>query len=163
MREPFRSCAIVDPHPQRALLGNPSKIPFPPSSFRNSRDTYVLGGDPPTDLDAGSRLAVRRRFPRFVFDARAELADPIAKSKLPGRVIEISQGGCFVAASEPPPVGSIIKLQIDKDGTLFNAWASVAYDWSGSGVGLRFIDVGADQMKVLSEWLREVKEPAKSR
>ena len=113
----------------------------------------------PNDSSDSIRFSERRRFPRFEFDARAELTDPIAISNTVGRTIEISKGGCFVSASETPAVSSIVKLQIDKDSQTFDTWVRVVYNRSDSGVGLRFIDVAADQMQVLLEWIRERHNP----
>lgn len=66
-------------------------------------------------IDAGSRFADRRAFPRFAFDAYAEMVEPIAKMRVIGHVIEISQGGCFIELSDTPAARIVVRLRIDKD------------------------------------------------
>jgi len=104
--------------------------------------------------DAGSRFAHRRRFPRFAFDAQAEMSDPLIQLRVLGRVTEISVGGCFVAAPDPPAVSSVVQLVLEHNDESFSTWARVLYDRSGSGVGLRFIAIAPDQAKILATWLR---------
>lgn len=108
----------------------------------------------PQPPDAGSRFADRRAFPRFSFDAYAELTEPIAKLRRVGRVTEISQAGCFFELSDAPPANLIVELRVEKEGESFSTWARVMYT-RPSGVGIRFMDTTADQMEVLLAWLGE--------
>lgn len=109
-------------------------------------------------IDAGSRFANRRAFPRFAFDAHAELSDPIIKSSAIGRVVEISQGGCFVDVPDPNAISPIVQLRIENGGESFRSWARVLYS-RGSGVGIRFINMPPDQIEVLMKWLRVLELP----
>jgi len=117
-------------------------------------DTYDLPSDPSEQVpDAGSRFAHRRRFPRFTLDAHAETIEPIEKLRFLGRAIEISEGRCFIALSDAPPVNQIVQLRIEKGVETFGTWAKVIYNRPGSGIGLRFIATAHDEMTVLKTWL----------
>ena len=81
------------------------------------------------------------------------MLDTLIKLRALGRVTEISLGGCFVAAPDPPAVSSVVQLGLEHNGESFTTWARVIYDRSVSGVGLRFIALAPDQEKILATWL----------
>lgn len=113
--------------------------------------------------DAGSRFANRRSAPRFAFVAPVEVTDPITKTQASGQVVEVSQHGCFVEVPNPPTVGSVIQLRIQKNADAFETWAQVVHNRSGIGLGLRFIDTAPEQARLLTVWLEEIQKEAELR
>jgi hypothetical protein len=103
----------------------------------------------PTDSTWGSQFAERRSTPRFKFSAKAEMTDPITKTRTSGRIIEIGQRGCFVGVEAPPSVKSVVQVRIQKDDKEFKSWALVVYQRT-EGIGLHFLDVASDQFRLLA-------------
>jgi hypothetical protein len=103
--------------------------------------------------DAGSRFSDRRSVPRFAFVAPIDLVEPVAKTHTSGRIIELSQLGCFAEVGDPLAVNSVVQLRIHHGADAFETWARVIYNRSGIGMGLRFMDTGARQLASLLKWL----------
>jgi len=83
----------------------------------------------------GSRITGRRSVPRFIFNAPAEMVEPITKAHLTGRVTEISQWGCFAEVATPPAVSSVVQLRIEQDGQTFKTSARLHRDRGRSSEG----------------------------
>ena len=113
--------------------------------------------------DAGSRFAERRSAPRFAFITPLEMTDPITKSHSAGRVIEISQHGCFAEAENLLTVDSVVQLRIHKSGdvNVFETWARVVHSRSGIGMGIHFIDTPPEKAGLLKGWLTLAASSAK--
>jgi hypothetical protein len=107
--------------------------------------------------DAGSRFAVRRSVPRFVFAAPIEITEPITKSHVIGRVIEIGQRGCFARAEKLLTINAVVQLRIHRSGDVFETWARVVYNHTVKGMGLHFIDPRPEQSQLLTSWLEALK------
>jgi PilZ domain len=99
----------------------------------------------------------RRRDTRYSFSAAAEAVHLQADTRLSGRISDLSRGGCYVDTLNPFPVGADIKIRIVKDNTSFVARATVLYSTSGNGMGLHFTQVEPDRLRVLEQWLAELR------
>lgn len=107
-------------------------------------------------LSAGSRFPDRRIAPRFAFDARLEIIDPVAQKQISGRVTILSQKGCFGRVQTPLTQRAVVHAQIVKDGTIFETWARATpnHPDTETGVVLVFLDTPPEQAKVLAAWLK---------
>jgi hypothetical protein len=117
------------------------------------KDTY--GRQHP---DAGSRYAERRAAPRFELVAPVEITEPISKTYTEGRVVDVSQHGCFAEVVSSLTKNSIVQLRIRRDEGAFETWARVVYNRPDIGLGLFFINTTPDQGKLLASWLVGLKE-----
>jgi hypothetical protein len=106
--------------------------------------------------DSATSFRDRRSVPRYTFVATAELGDSARTVRLSGRVAEISRKGCYVDIQNPLPVGTALSLQIVRDqGTLVTK-AKVIYFHERIGMGVAFLDLTEDQLKMLDSWIAEL-------
>jgi len=98
----------------------------------------------------------RRAVPRFRFTARVEVTDNSSDVMLAGRIVEISQKGCYVNTLSAPPEGTRIRLRITHGLDTFKTAAEVKRVEPGVGMGVRFIETLDDQQLTLNAWLAEL-------
>jgi PilZ domain len=98
----------------------------------------------------------RRSTPRFRFTARVEVTDHLSDIILAGRIVEISQMGCYVNTLGAPAEGTRIRLRITHGLDTFKTAAEVKRVEPGVGMGVQFLDTPEDQQHILSAWLAEL-------
>lgn len=113
-------------------------------------------GGPRKYLEASSRLADRRLYPRFPHVAAVEVVEPISQTRVDGRTTEISLGGCYVTTANPLPPKTIIRISIHIEGIPFHSWARVVYNHTGVGMGIAFFDTAPDQRTHLKAFLAKL-------
>jgi len=129
----------------------PAKPPEP--------DTYNEGGQPPGPEGAAPNAwngAERRLFPRRSCRIEAEVSIPGSTIELPGRVTDISLGGCFVEMLTPLPVDTVIELKLTTDDTTLRASGNVRSSQTGLGMGVAFTSMGSSDF----DKLRRLAPPA---
>ena len=106
-------------------------------------------------MSAGARFPERRAAPRYAFDARLEIIDPVEQKQIAGRVTVLSQKGCFGRTHTPMPKRAVVQVQIQKDESIFETWARATpnHPDADTGVVLVFMDTPPEQAKVLAGWL----------
>lgn len=109
-------------------------------------------------ISAGSRFPERRTAPRFAFDARLQITDPVEQTQIVGRVSVISQKGCFARTQTPLSHRAIVQVEIQKDDSVFETWAQATpnHPDTETGVVLVFMDTPPDHAKVLAGWLAQL-------
>ncbi len=115
----------------------------------------------PADSD-GSRSGqhtVTRTVPRYTFVAVAEIIEIESKVCIVGRVTEISRKGCYVDTLNPLPLGTSLSVVISRDQGNFATRGKVIYVHEGIGMGVAFLDLSDDQLKILDSWLSELPVP----
>jgi PilZ domain len=98
----------------------------------------------------------RRQSVRFPISASAEMQELRTRTRLTGRASDLGVGGCYIDTISPFPVGSPLLISLTSESHSFLAKANVTYALTGMGMGLMFTEIGADQKKQLSAWLREL-------
>jgi PilZ domain len=97
----------------------------------------------------------RRCAKRTAFIAPVELIDVRSGSRIKARIADLSLHGCYVDTLNPLPVGSAVRLQIQKVDETFDVLAKVTSQHPGSGMGLEFSDIAAEQRAMLRSWLAD--------
>jgi len=97
----------------------------------------------------------RRCSKRTAFVAPVELIDVRSGSRIKARIADLSLHGCYVDTMNPSPVGSAVRLQIQKADETFDVLAKVSSQHPGSGMGLEFSDTAPEQRAMLRSWLAE--------
>jgi hypothetical protein len=98
----------------------------------------------------------KRRTPRYIFFAAAELIEEKSEVRVASRVSELSLHGCYLDMMNPFPVGTPILLKIwTEQSTVFQTKCRVIYAQPNMGAGVEFVDVDPKGLSVLQRWLEE--------
>ena len=108
-------------------------------------------------------LPERRRATRFPFTAAAEVRDLRSQASVMGRCSDLSIGGCYVDTLSPFAVGSIVKVNIERELHELEALAFVSYAHPSMGMGLSFTEVRPEHQAVLRSWIAELNGEQPSR
>ena len=102
----------------------------------------------------------RRRSPRYQFIADAVVADLESGTRVNAKTGDLSLGGCFLDMRNPSPEGAEVRVTIFHGTTTFTAVGKVVFVFPGTGMGVMFTSVEADQSAALQEWLSELSQGA---
>jgi PilZ domain len=97
----------------------------------------------------------KRRTPRYIFIASAELFEERSEVRVATRVSELSLHGCYLDMMNPFPVDTIVLLKIFAGEAAFKCKSKVIYSQPNMGSGMAFIDVDPDSLAILQNWLDE--------
>jgi hypothetical protein len=107
-------------------------------------------------IEPGKSYSERRSVPRYALIAQTEVVEPISGLRIAGRISEISRKGCYVDALNTLPTQTIIEVRISRDQGKFNSPGKIIYTQEGMGMGIAFLNMPADQLKILDSWLAEL-------
>jgi PilZ domain len=97
----------------------------------------------------------RRRTPRYIFIASAELFEEHSEVRVASRVSELSLHGCYLDMMNPFPPGTIILLKIFAGDLTFQSKARVIYATQNVGAGVAFLDVEPKYEYMIKRWMEE--------
>jgi len=97
----------------------------------------------------------RRRSPRYIFIASAELYEQQSDVRVASRVSELSMHGCYLDMMNPFPSGTLILLKIFAGDLTFQSKARVLYATQNMGAGVAFLDVEAKYEYILQRWMEQ--------
>jgi hypothetical protein len=97
----------------------------------------------------------RRRTPRYIFIASAELYEEQSDVRVASRVSELSLHGCYLDMMNPFPTGTIVLLKIFAGDLTFQSKARVVYFTPNVGAGVAFQEVEPKYEYMLNRWLEE--------
>ena len=97
----------------------------------------------------------RRRTPRYIFIASAELYEERTDVRVASRVSELSLHGCYLDMMNPFPAGTLVLLKIFADELTFQSKARIIYATPNVGAGVAFLDVEPKYDYILRRWLDE--------
>jgi hypothetical protein len=126
-----------------------------------SRETHpVVEHHHPSVVQAASaqsrhshRTDERRTHERASLIATVELTDLQTGMVTRARTSDVSMSGCYVDTLNPLPSGSTVALLIEKGGENLKVQASVRIQFQGSGMGVAFEDLSAEQCEIVKNWL----------
>ena len=95
----------------------------------------------------------RRRTPRYVFFASAELLEEKSEVRVASRVSELSLNGCYLDMMNPFPKDTAVLLRIWTDKKLFQAKGRIIYSQPNMGAGVVFLDTEPMYLAILQQWL----------
>ncbi len=96
----------------------------------------------------------RRRTPRYMFFASAELLEEKSDVRLASRVSELSRYGCYLDMMNPFPVDTLIFLKIWRDeGITLQTKGRIVYSQPNVGAGVVFVDLEPQYVPLLEAWL----------
>jgi hypothetical protein len=94
----------------------------------------------------------RRTAPRMRCEASVELY-PSGQGTIRARIVDLSQGGCFVEMPIPLPRGTRIKLGLWLGDLKLHADAVVNNSRPGFGIGIQFLDISEEDRQRLKDFL----------
>ena len=97
----------------------------------------------------------RRRTPRYVFFASAELLELKSEVRVASRVSELSLNGCYLDMMNPFPVETMVLLKIWAEEKVFIAKSKIIYSQPNMGAGVLFLEVEPQYKPILEHWLDE--------
>jgi hypothetical protein len=97
----------------------------------------------------------RRRTPRYIFIASAELSEEQTDVRVASRVSELSLHGCYLDMMNPFPTGTLVLLKIFAGDLTFQSKARIIYATPNVGAGVVFLDVEPKYVYMLNRWLEE--------
>lgn len=98
----------------------------------------------------------KRRTPRYIFIASAELHEEQSAVRVATRVSELSLHGCYLDMMNPFPTGATVQIKILAGELTFQSKAKVIYATPNVGAGVMFMDVDPESESVLKRWLEEL-------
>jgi hypothetical protein len=98
----------------------------------------------------------RRGTARHMFTAAAEVVELKSGARFSTRTTDLGPGGCFVDTVCPFPVGSKVRVTLQKAKTTFQTGGTVVYSQLGLGMGISFDDQDEARRTALGEWLAEI-------
>ena len=101
----------------------------------------------------------RRRTPRYMFFASAELLEERSEVRIATRVSELSRNGCYLDMMNPFPMHTVVLLKIwTEENVLIETRAHVVYSQANRGAGLSFVDLDPRHLPLLDKWLEKAKK-----
>jgi len=97
--------------------------------------------------------AERRGHERQPLVAAVEMVDLPTGMRTRASTSDLSLGGCYVNTLNPFRLGATLGLKIEHSSGAFVAEANVCTRFEGSGMGLAFQNITAEQSRLLAEWL----------
>lgn len=101
----------------------------------------------------GGPYSERRAVPRYSFIATADIIEPSTKTRISGRVSEVSRSGCYVDILNTLPKGTPIRVCISSDGQTFESAGTIIYVQENMGMGVGFVSPAPEQQQILDQWL----------
>lgn len=107
------------------------------------------------EISGGRMERERRRTPRYIFIASAELYEEQSEVRVASRVSELSMHGCYLDMMNPFPSGTLILLKIVSGDLTFQSKARVIYATQNMGAGVAFLDVEPKYQYILERWMEQ--------
>ena len=90
---------------------------------------------------------------RLLFTAEVRASELHSGREIWGETVNLSKGGCYVRTREPFSQGKLLAIEIRHHGVHFLTDAMVAFTLESDGMGLSFLNVPANELPILEQWL----------
>src|SRR5215475_13185992 len=108
----------------------------------------------PLPSQGGTMDRERRRTPRYMFFASAELLEEKSEVLVKSRVSELSRYGCYLDMMNPFPVNTHVRLKIwREEDQVIQTKGRIIYSQPNMGAGVAFFDMEEKYLPILDEWL----------
>jgi hypothetical protein len=98
----------------------------------------------------------RRRTPRYMFFASAELLEEKSEVRVASRVSELSRYGCYLDMMNPFPKETHVLLKIWRDENhVIQTKGRIIYSQPNMGAGVVFVDLEEKYVPMLEQWLAQ--------
>lgn len=98
----------------------------------------------------------RRRTPRYMFFASAELLEEKSEVRVASRVSELSRYGCYLDMMNPFPKDTHVLLKIWREEShVIQTKGRIIYSQPNMGAGVVFVDLEERYVPTLEQWLAQ--------
>lgn len=98
----------------------------------------------------------RRRTPRYMFFASAELLEEKSEVRVASRVSELSRYGCYLDMMNPFPKDTNVLLKVWRDEShVIQTKGRIIYSQPNMGAGVVFVDMEEKYVPLLEQWLAQ--------
>ena len=98
----------------------------------------------------------RRRTPRYMFFASAELLEVKSEVRVATRVSELSRYGCYLDMMNPFPKDTKVLLKIwREEHNVIQTKGNIIYSQPNMGAGVAFVDLEEQYVPTLEQWLAQ--------
>jgi hypothetical protein len=98
-----------------------------------------------------------RRATRYSIVASVEIRERRTDMVVRARTSDLSTAGCYVDTLNPLPASTDVELRISYRDEIVAIRGAVAYSKANMGMGIEFVEVQVNQLKVLQKWFDEIK------
>lgn len=144
----------VPPKEWEADTYDVSKLPPPPGAAAATGSAYSIP-DSWTGRD-------RRQFARHTCRIETRMGVKEGSIEMPGKIIDISLGGCYVEMLSPLPVDTLIELSLSPGDTTLQLSGRVRSSQTGLGMGVSFTGMGPEDFEKLRKFAPPAVEAASS-
>lgn len=138
--------------PGKYIWGVPSKEwaadTFDTSQLTNAAPVSTpagFGGTPPSRRNGEDR----RRFPRALYRIETQVTGEDSQGGQPGKVTDISLGGCYVEMMGPLPIDTVVGLVLNSGDTPLHLFGTIRSSQPGFGMGVEFTKMTAQDFEKL--------------
>jgi PilZ domain len=115
--------------------------------------TYYMSDELAPPKGPKAAAAERRDARRYSFICPVKVMDSGGNTGMSARTADLSLHGCYIDTLNPFPQGTQVRLQLTKNDQQLELQARVTASHMGSGMGLMFEQLTAEQNSILLEWL----------
>jgi len=112
-------------------------------------------------MSESSQPPDRRASERHFFSETGEVLDVGTGTRLKVRIADISLEGCYMDTMNPFPVGTHVRVTINRNGAQFNSAGAVRNSQPGMGMGIIFAKLGGLERALVGQWIGETASPSK--
>ena len=98
-----------------------------------------------------------RRATRYPIVASVEIREQRTDIRVRARASDLSTMGCYVDTLNPLSAGTDVELRILYNNEIVTIRGVVAYSKANMGMGIEFVEVQVNQLKVLQKWFGKIK------
>jgi PilZ domain len=110
----------------------------------------VSGGLAKVTSEQAAPSAERRDYPRYHCNGEIEVKTASNKTAVRFRLTDLGLGGCYADTMSPLPVNTALDLLLKVAGLVMPAKGIVRTSHVSMGMGIEFVDLGAEQRKQLT-------------
>jgi hypothetical protein len=111
----------------------------------------------PMQVESGTTTdPERRQAIRYPFTAAIEVMELRSEARVIGRTSDLGRDGCYIDTLTPLAVGSVVRVRMERDLSVFKALATVIYAHLSMGMGLTFTEIKPEDQAVLGSWMAEL-------
>lgn len=139
--------------PGKYIWGIPPR-PWEADSFDPSAPPVAVASAEPIPTPGNAQWAgtERRQFARHACRVPGEVAMRGDSMRIPGTVIDISLGGCYIEMLSPLPVGADVDLSLTPGDAMLHIAGKVRSSQNGMGMGLSFTGISSEDFETLRQF-----------